>query len=179
MLNRHMQRPKPTLRGPRPIAWLLALAALTAAGGSPAAEPDKPRVFKDWRIQCEKPEGSAEHCHMFQGRVLKEDGKRLLHIAVGYSPTQDDQVIAILTLPLGISLPPGVSLQVDDGEPLTLEVEHCIPQGCRVLLQLDDKLLGAMKAGNQATVTFRDVSRQPVGVPVSLSGFTAALKALK
>ena len=172
---------------PRATAWLAAIAALLAAtavsAAEPTAEPEaKParqEIFKDWRIQCEKPEGDEEHCHIFQSVVLKEGNRRLLHLGVGYVPDQEDQVVAIFTLPLGISLPPGITLQVDEGESMRLPVEHCIPQGCRVLVPLDAKLLGTLKAGNKATVTFSDTARQPVGVPVSLQGFTAALNALK
>ena len=41
------------------------------------------------------------------------------------------------------------------------------------------RIQGYQNAGNKATVTFSDTARQPVGVPVSLQGFTAALNALK
>ncbi len=181
--DKQRQQRTPSPRGLRWMAWFLVVGALTAAGGltaaEPAAAPSEPQVFKDWRVQCETPEGAEKHCHMFQNVVLKEDGRQLLHIAVGHVPDQERQIVAILTLPLGIALPPGVSLQVDDAEPMRLPVEHCIPQGCRVLLPVDDNLLGAMKAGTLAKVTFNDATRQPIGVPVSLSGFTAAFNALK
>jgi len=111
--------------------------------------------------------------------MLKEGNRHLLRLEMGYVPDKKDQLVAIITVPLGIALPPGVLLKIDEGKELRLPVEHCIPQGCRILFPVDQDLLGILKAGKQATVTVQNMSHQPVGIPVSLSGFTAAFNSLR
>ncbi len=154
------------------LVWLLAAPAS-------AADTEEPRVFRDWKLQCKQPEEAYQKfCQLTQNIVLRENKQPLLHVALGYIPEQRQPGI-ILTLPLGISLPPGIVLQVDDGEPQRMPIEHCVRGGCRVYLTVDQTLLAAFKAGIEAQVTFHDISRQPVGVPVSLRGFTAGFNALE
>ena len=160
-------------------AWLLLLpVASSPAQETTTTEESQPRMFRDWRLECQKPEGAdKEICQISQSIVYKEDNRPVLHMAVGYT-ANDNSPAAIINLPLGISLPPGVSLAVDKGEPKRLPIEHCLPAGCRAYLVLDEELLAALKRGLEAQVTFRDLTRRPVTVPVSLKGFTAGFNAL-
>jgi len=113
-------------------------------------------------------------------QILNEKGsnKPVMQIAVGYLPEQEKPVGAV-TLPLGIWLPPGLQLQVDSGNTGRVPIDTCIPGGCRAGVELDDAFLASMKKGNELNITFGGGNRQPVTVPVSLKGFTAALDSLK
>lgn len=158
------------------------LAALTTTllltAGICSAAPKNGQNFQDWGVRCEKPKNAPkETCFIFQNHVTKKDHKPVLRIAVGYIPSKD-QPVAIITMPLGISLPPGVQIKVDDNEPVHVPVERCEPQGCRAGVILGDKLLGQFKAGTTAKITFDDGARHPITVPVSLKGFTAGLASL-
>jgi invasion protein IalB len=146
---------------------------------TPAQKPEAAKVFKDWRVQCEKREEGNELCFIFQDVVLKEGNRHLLRLEIGYVPDKKDQIVAVITVPLGIALPPGVLLKVDEGKDLRLPVEHCIPQGCRILFPVDHDLLAMLKAGKQATVTVQNMNHQSVAIPVSLAGFTAAINNLR
>mgnify|MGYP006290118237 CR=1 FL=1 len=163
-------------------AALFALAPLTlsaqeAEGDAGASTP--PQTFQDWQFRCEVPEGSdTERCAIFQNIVVKENKQQLLNFAVTM-PQADQPPAGVLLLPLGISLPMGVELAVDDGEPVKLAVEHCVRIGCRVVFPLRDELLAQLKAGQEATVSFHDGARRPLDIPVSLSGFTAAFNTLQ
>lgn len=151
---------------------------LIGAPGADAAPGDE-KVFQDWRVSCQSPEGSDnENCFIVQNLVLKKDKRQLLSVVVGY-PSGRSRAAMLITLPLGFSLPPGLTLRVDDGDEIQLPVERCIPAGCQALLDLDERTLRAFKAGLQAHVTFRNAARQPVTVPFSLKGFTAAIRSLQ
>ncbi len=157
---------------------LLALASLLLWSGLTQAAPTHGETFKDWTTYCEKNEAQGtEQCFSVQNITLTETQQRLLNVAVGHQP-QSGQPIVILTLPLGISLPPGVKVQVDKGEAFTFPVERCDSSGCIAVFPLQAGLLTALKRGSQAVVTFFDATRKGIGVPVSLSGFTAGYKAL-
>jgi invasion protein IalB len=148
-------------------------------------KPPEPQVFQDWRVQCENAggaqskagDGQSKHCYMFQSLLLRESGQRLLLFAIT-TETKDGMPMALVRVPLGVLLPPGLNLQVDDGASKRLPYARCHQQGCDVQFELDKTLMSAMKAGLKAEVTFVDPRRQPVTVPLSLKGFTAALNAL-
>ncbi len=167
-------------RASRIMATLSLLATLMLALPS-ANAVESGETFKDWKAQCQEiKETGKESCFIFQNLTIKtEEGSRqLLHLAVGYPPDKQEPMV-IFTLPLGISLPPGVSLTVDKGEPIRLRLEYCVPQGCKALFRLDTQWLASFKAGSKAQVTVQDGARRAIGIPVSLNGFTAGLKALQ
>ncbi len=137
------------------------------------------KAFQNWTTRCDnKNEAKIERCYIFQNLVLREGGQRVLHVAVGYIPDLDDPV-ALVTLPLGISLPPGASIQVDDNEALRFQIERCETNGCRAGISLDDEMLQQLQKGLEAQIIFHDGARRPISVPLSLKGFTAGLKSLK
>ena len=138
-------------------------------------------VFDDWKVQCETPQGFTEEvCHAFQVVSVKEKDKtqNILHIAVGYPPNQDAPIV-IITVPLGVALQTGVQIKVDEGTAMPFPFNVCLPNGCQAGIKLESPLLDDFKKGSKLTVTFGNLKRQGVNVPVSLKGMTKALAALK
>jgi invasion protein IalB len=149
-----------------------------ATEGAPAKGPRDGQEFQDWTLHCRAPEGpTPEVCEMHQ-RVVNQEGERVMLAVVGRLPNIDTPGLLFI-LPLGISLPPGAFLRIDQGEEEPVPVERCERQGCRIELLLDDELLARLKAGTRATVAFHvydgQGQRPRVDVPVSLLGFSAAL----
>ena len=111
-------------------------------------------------------------------RIVDQNGNRVVLAVVGRLPNIDVPGLLIL-LPLGIALPPGTFLKIDQGDERRVPVERCESQGCRIELLLDDDLLPRLKAGSRATVGFHvydgQGQRPRVDVPISLIGFSAAL----
>ena len=146
-----------------------------------AAPPDvemTERRFEDWMVRCGRPRGQeAEVCEMQQQQIDNED-RTVMAVAVGQVPGSSDVGLLVL-LPLGILLPAGVTMQIDSGAAIPLEVERCERQGCRIERLIEPDLLSRLKAGTKATVFFEAFDpqgkRQRLGVPISLLGFTAAL----
>ncbi len=163
----------------RGVLVAAVVAAVTLWGPRAAAGPKDGQRFKDWAAKCQKPaDDKPEQCFVFQDLVLKDKKQRVLLIRVAIPPSRKDPV-AVLTLPLGISLPPGVSIRVDDGEPVRVQVERCVANGCIAGFPLENELLASFKAGAKAYVTIQDSRRKPATLPISLSGFTAAVKSLR
>jgi invasion protein IalB len=146
-----------------------------------AAPPDvemTERRFEDWMVRCGRPRGQeAEVCEMQQQQIDNED-RTVMAVAVGKVPGSSDVGLLVL-LPLGILLPAGVTMQIDGGAAIPLEVERCERQGCRIERLIEPDLMSRLKAGTKATVFFEAFDpqgkRQRLGVPISLLGFTAAL----
>ncbi|MFQ5955201.1 MAG: invasion associated locus B family protein, partial [Kiloniellales bacterium] len=146
-----------------------ALSALFAAtlgalvAGPVAGQPSDGQTFKDWRVRCQQPEAAEpRQCHIFQTVVVTRTAEPILYIAVGYPPDGSDDAVVFITLPLGIHLPSGVTLRVDDGDPVGVLIEHCDRDGCHARLPLERRLVASFKAGLVAHVAFRDGVGQPL-----------------
>jgi len=158
--------------------WPALLMAALSTGGPLQANPAHGQTFKDWTARCEQAPGtSTERCFIFQNLVLKESGQRLVHVAVGYLAA-NGQAAAVITMPLGISLPPGASIGVDGGAPRKIVIERCDRDGCVGAVALSEQLIAELKRGRELRVSFHDGTRRRIAVPVSLLGFTAGFNAL-
>lgn len=166
--------PKPCKRAALLVTCVIALLATPSA----RANPEHGQTFRNWTARCEPAPGTTlERCFIFQNLVLKESGQRLVHMAVGYLAA-NAQPAAVITLPLGISLPPGAAISVDGGEAVDIVIERCDSNGCVGALVLDQHLIAALKRGREARISFHDGSRRRIAVPVSLLGFTAGFDSL-
>ncbi|MEZ5444369.1 MAG: invasion associated locus B family protein [Gammaproteobacteria bacterium] len=176
------QYPTSPLRRLPTLAITLALAV--AASAPVLAAPKDGEKFDNWAIRCETPDakekekGATEVCYAFQNVVTKDGNQRVLNIAVGYAPKIADPV-ALITLPLGIALPPGAALTIDEDKPIQFPIERCEPGGCRAGLKLEKALLDKLNAAKKVQIGFSDGAHRPVQVPLSMKGFSAALKTLK
>ena len=139
--------------------------------------------FEDWFKECEmitdEKGGQIELCQISQTLLDKETDQPMMKIAVGYVPDKE-QPVAVITLPLGIFLPPGIELQIDGkGKVGRLPINTCLPSGCQAGVQLDEDFVARMKQGSQMTVTFGNPQGKGVAAPVSLKGFTAGLTSVE
>jgi invasion protein IalB len=159
--------------------WRPLLLVALWAGGPVQAKPEHGQTFKDWTARCEQAPGAdLERCFIFQNLVLKESGKRLVHMAVGYLAA-NGQAAAVITMPLGISLPPGASISVDGGAPRSIVIERCDSDGCVGAVSLSEQFVADLKRGREARISFHDGTRRRIAVPVSLLGFTAGFNSLQ
>jgi len=157
------------------LIWLAGLLPLAAQ-----ALPNNDQVFGDWKATCGKDPEGVERCQVFQALSLKKEDKQLplLTVMVGYPPEQT-QALVRFRVPLGVLLPAGLGFRIDDRKATQLGYSHCDQSGCWSSLQLSDNELWAMKAGKQAFVIFTDLNKKSFSIPVSLKGFTAAVKSLQ
>ncbi len=163
------------------LASCVLVLSFAVATSHVLAAPKDGEKFKDWSARCEKPKGSEnEQCYIFQNLVTKKDEKfiQVLHVLVGYITT-DGKPGLYATAPLGVSLPHGVQLRIDDGEAVRFGYRHCNNNGCLGALALTDELVKQMKSGKQAFITIHSGAQKPVSITVSLQGFTAGFTALR
>ncbi len=153
-------------------------AVLLVSSALVLAKPVDGKSFDDWTVRCEKHHGQKS-CFIYQNLVLQGAGSRLLHIAVGYLPGEKQVPVILVSMPLGISLPPGASIRIDDNEPIRFQIERCEPQGCRGGFKLSKEMLKMFNQGKTATVIFHDGRRKAIEVPLSLKGFSEGLKSLR
>jgi invasion protein IalB len=117
-------------------------------------------------------------CEIFQRQDIGETGERILEFAITYPEGQKD-AFGILILPTGILLQEGVKLSVDDGDMYQLSVRYCIPNGCIVHFNLDEKLINLMAKGKAASVNIFSANGQNLAISVPLTGFAKMLKGVQ
>jgi len=139
------------------------------------------QTFQDWRATCidsGSQQKQVTNCHIFQDLLQKESGKRVLHIAIGHLPDKKPLAV-IITLPLGISLPPGLSMRINEKDSRQVPLQACFANGCQAAFELEPKWEKLLSTGNSAEVIFYNIHNQPISIPVSLKGISTGIKALR
>lgn len=80
-------------------------------------------------------------------------------------------------LPLGLALPQGAQLKIDDAVlGNTLPFSTCLPEGCLVPLTFEADTIAKLRTGKALNVTVSAASpAQPLALAVSLKGLAGAL----
>lgn len=153
--------------------------ALVASLGSPAlAQGEVKATHGDWQLRCDTPPGaSGEQCALIQN-VTAEDRENVgLSVIVLKTADQQARILRVLA-PLGVLLPSGLGLRVDDVDIGRAGFVRCLPNGCIAEVILEDELLGKLRAGAQATFIIFQTPEEGIGIPISLNGFSAGFEAL-
>jgi invasion protein IalB len=160
----------------RPVASAVAasavLLAFATAGASQAAAQGVVRaVSGDWQIRCETPPGAQnEQCALMQS-VTAEDrpnvGLTVLVLKIADLKSRLMRVVA----PLGIILPSGLGLKIDNADVGRAGFVKCLPNGCLAEITMDDNLINKLRTGQTATFIIFQSPEEGIGFPMSLKGF--------
>ncbi|MGO1117818.1 invasion associated locus B family protein [Rhodovibrionaceae bacterium A322] len=158
-------------------ATAVALAVLLLPQGSKA---ETRGTYGPWALQCETALNTQkEYCRLSQS-TFQDDAqtKRLLQVIIARSGKSQNLGL-LIWLPLGISLPMGTFIQLDNGEPLELIVERCEYNGCRIETELAASYLEKLQQSDKASVLVHDRRRNLVELDFSLASLSDALAALR
>jgi len=154
----------------------LALAApALAQDGGPEAKQTVVEKSGAWVFECTE-QGGREFCTIQQVLSNAETEQVLLHVTIAYHPQTADLLMVNRT-PLGVELPIGLGLKIDEGRQMAAPYTNCTQAGCRATAPLTDELVANMKAGNTMTISYGYLGKR-LDAPVSLEGFTAAFNRL-
>lgn len=150
---------------------LLAIAFCLTAGMAAAQTPL-------WLASCSnQADASVLTCELAQSIVLTEDNQRVATAAFLKS-AGSAEVTAIFTLPLGLFLPAGVAVAVDDASLGTLEFRSCDAQGCYATAPAPEDWQAAMQSGTKMTLTIERPDQQAVTFTFPLQGFSTSFDLL-
>lgn len=159
------------------MAAALALAALGASTGAQAQGVVK-STHGDWQMRCETPPGARnEQCALVQN-VMAEDRPNLTLLVIALKTADGKSRLLRMVAPLGILIPAGVGLRIDQADIGRAGYVRCLTTGCIAEAVLDDTLLGQLKGGQTATFIVFQTPEEGVGIPVSLNGFGTGFDAL-
>jgi len=150
-------------------------AAPAENGAAPANTPPPP----GWAARC----GSASRdapleCAIEQSAVLPRTGQLVILVNIRV-PADTHTPSALIQLPLGLNLPGGAKLQVDDGATTDLQIQTCEARGCYAGTAIAPDLLAAMKSGKQLKISFQNLNKEILTVPLPLADFATAYDKIK
>lgn len=156
------------------FAKVLAVAAFLAAGGLPAAtalaQGAVRSVHGDWQIRCDTPPGAqGEQCALIQSVVAEDRSNAGLTVIVLKTADQKSKLMRVVA-PLGVLLPSGLGLKLDNNDVGRAGFVRCLPNGCVAEVVMDDDLLGKLRTARTATFIIFETPEEGIGFPLSLKG---------
>jgi invasion protein IalB len=132
----------------------------------------------DWETRCETPPGAArEQCALIQS-VAAEDRPNVTLIVIVLKTADGKSRLLRVIAPLGVLIPSGLGLKIDQVDVGRAAFVRCLPNGCVAEVVMDDKLLDQMKNGKAATFIIFQTPEEGIGIPLALAGFKDALEQL-
>ena len=160
------------LRGWAWLAPLLLVAALAAIPTERAAAQGAVRsVHKDWQIRCDTPPGAkTEQCALIQSVTAEDRANVGLTVIVLKTADQKSRLMRVVA-PLGVLLPSGLGLKIDQADIGRAGFVRCLPNGCIAEVVMDDELIKKLRTGKTATFIIFQTPEEGIGFPMSLAGF--------
>jgi invasion protein IalB len=171
------QQPAKSKAPPKSAQTAPANPAPAAAADNGTAQNTPPPP--GWTARC----GSASRdapleCAIEQSAVLPRTGQLVILVNIRV-PADTHTPSALIQLPLGLNLPGGAKLQVDDGTATDMQIQTCEARGCYAGTTLAPDLLAAMKSGKQLKISFQNLNKETLTVPLPLADFAAAYDKIK
>jgi invasion protein IalB len=159
-----------------------ALLVLVALAWPPLASAQLGQVKAThgaWQVNCAKPPGKkVEKCALVQS-VTAEDRPNVGLTVMFLKTVDGDRQLLRIVAPLGVLLPAGLGLKIDDADIGQAPFIKCGKIGCVSEVVVKDDLIAKLKAGKTAIFVIFQTPESGIGIPISLEGFTAGLGAVK
>jgi invasion protein IalB len=160
------------------LAALLAVACLSPAAAQSQYGTVK-SVHNDWQIRCETAPGApGEQCALVQSVTAEDRPNVGLTVIVLRTADQKNWILRVFA-PLGVLLAKGIGLTVDQAYVGSAQFERCLQNGCVSNVQLDDKIIAQLRSGKVARFDVYQTPEEGIGLPLSLSGFSAGFDRLE
>ena len=165
----------------KPIfAMLVVVAAAMGSGITPvmAQKSAETQKFKDWIMRC-VPRDGLPPCDMVQSVFNADSDQRLLQMSVAHLG-RDDLVGLQIWVPTGVLVSSGVLFEIDGEKRVLdqLQYTRCEADGCLVEAIVPASDLKPLRAGRKGAFAVLASDGKPRVIAVSLTGFSAALKAV-
>ncbi|MEQ1710197.1 MAG: invasion associated locus B family protein [Hyphomicrobium sp.] len=158
----------------------MVLAAMAWGGMAPAQAQDGTVKAQhgDWQVVCKPPPpgSKAEVCALVQS-VSAED-RNNVGLTVYFQKFSNGTRVLRVFAPLGILLPPGLGLKIDDKDVGHAPFLRCHNFACYAQVVAEDKLVEQLKTGKTAIFIVFQTEEAGIGIPISLAGFGKALESL-
>jgi len=138
-----------------------ALMAVSLAAPAASAQGVVKQSFGDWQIRCDTPPGATgEQCVLLQS-VQAEDRPNVgLTVIILKTADQKSRLLRVLA-PLGVLIPSGLGLKIDDQDVGRAGFVRCLPNGCVAEVVMDDARRGVAVRSRVTQATFTHLPSTP------------------
>ena len=156
----------------RLVASAIAVVGSCALSAGPvAAQGTVKSVHGDWQVRCDTPPGAqGEQCALIQSVTAEDRPNVGLTVIVLKTADQKYRLMRVLA-PLGVLLPNGLGLRINQADVGRAGFVRCLPNGCVAEVIMDDNLIGKLRTGQTATYIIFQTPEEGIGFPMSLKGF--------
>ena len=170
--------PPPAKKGAAPAPAATAQAAPAPAATPAQADPNAPPP-PGWIARCAATSRESPlECAVEETAILQKTGQVIVLVNIRVA-SDTHQPIALVQLPLGLNLPVGAKLQVDDGKTFDLQIQTCENRGCYASTPIAADLLAALRSGKQLKVSFQNMAKETIAIPMPLNDFAQAYDKIK
>jgi len=128
-------------------------------------------VHNDWQVRCDTPPGAqGEQCALIQSVTAEDRANVGLTVIILKTADQKSRLMRVVA-PMGVLLPSGLGLKIDNTDVGRAGFVRCLPNGCVAEVMLDDTLIGQLRTGKSATFIIFQTPEEGIGIPLSLNGF--------
>ena len=132
-----------------------------------------------WIARCTSASRDAPlECAIEQTAILTKTGQLIVLVNIRV-PSDTHAPVMLVQLPLGLNLPAGAKWQVDDGKVIEVPIQTCEARGCYASTPIAPDVLAAMKSGKQMKVSFQNMTKETITIPMPLAEFAAAYDKIK
>ena len=150
-------------------AMVLALSAGTAERAT--AQGAVKSVHNDWQVRCDTPPGAqGEQCALIQSVTAEDRANVGLTVIVLKTADQKSRLMRVVA-PVGVLLPSGLGLKIDQADVGRAGFVRCLPNGCVAEVVMDYNLIKQVRTGQTATFIIFQTPEEGIGFPMSLKGF--------
>ena len=165
------KRLKTPMAGPAGVGALVAAALLFMPSQQALAQGAVKSVHKDWQIRCDTPPGAkSQQCALIQSVTAEDRANVGLTVIVLKTADQKSRLMRVVA-PLGVLLPSGLGLKIDNADIGRAGFVRCLPNGCIAEVVMDDNLINKLRNGKTATFIIFQTPEEGIGFPMSLAGF--------
>jgi invasion protein IalB len=109
---------------------------------------------------------------------LENTGQAVASVVVQTQPDKSEPLMAI-RVPVGLYLPAGLNLQIDNGKTQSVPLQTCDLQGCYSEMPLNSNFLAALKSGKRLSISCKNQAKTDALLPLPLDGFAEAFQKIE
>jgi invasion protein IalB len=154
------------------VVAVLACGLLSLAAAPATAQGTVRSVHQDWQVRCDTPPGAqGEQCALIQSVTAEDRANIGLTVIVLKTADQKSRLMRVVA-PLGVLLPSGLGLKIDQADIGRTGFVRCLQNGCIAEVVMDDNLVSKLRSGQTATFIIFQTPEEGIGFPMSLKGFS-------
>jgi invasion protein IalB len=140
-----------------------------------AEQPQQPQlIYSPWTKFCLKGQEANAQQVCFTGKDGRIESGMPVIAAVLIEPEGDTKKVLRVTLPLGMQLPQGTRVIVDQGQPMNAPYIICFTNGCMADYEASSELIGKLKKGQGLVVQGINSQGQAISLVLPLNDFGKA-----